>query len=335
MLISFVERKQQRQRVANADHHVDAVLGLSWNRVARNLLCSASADTTIKLWDLTRPAETSSTSGGVGALRSFNDIHTDKVQSVRWDTSGNARGAVAQPARLLSGSYDKTLCVFDSRSPDSSAVRTRVGSDVEALEWNPWRQDNFFASFEDGIVQSFDARMLSSSPSTTAQAIFTLSAHDGACTSVDISPHIPGCLVTGGTDKQVKLWSLEENDSDISQPATAPKAINLVASRDLDAGKLFSTQFSPDNPMTLVAAGSKGVLRVWDALANVGTRKTFGQRLQAMPSHMGASVRIDGTEPARGDGIVRMADDDDDDDGSGDERNDRHDGDDGDAVMDE
>lgn len=307
------ERKQIQERVANPAYHVDAVLGLSWNRMARNLLCSASADTTIKLWDLSRPAETTSTSGGVGALRSFDDIHTDKVQSISWDTSGSALGTIAQPARLLSGSYDKTLCVFDSRSPGTSAVRARVSADVEAVKWHPWHEHNFVASFEDGIVQSFDARMLSSQPQPkpAAQTVFTLAAHDGACTSLDISAHIPGCIVTGGSDKQVKLWSLDEDEAQHGGATTAPKSINLVAGRDLDAGKIFSTQFSPDDPLTLVAAGSKGVLRVWDALANVGARKTFGARLQ---KHHASSVRIDGTEPARGDGVVRVADESDDDD---------------------
>lgn len=294
------------------------MLGLSWNRLARNLLCSASADATIKLWDLSRPAETTSTSGGVGALRSFDDIHTDKVQSISWDTSGSSRGTISQPARLLSGSYDKTLCVFDSRSPGASAVRASVTSDVEAMKWDPWREHNFMASFEDGMVQSFDARMLSSKPQKKAQSVFTLAAHDGACTSLDVSKHIPGCIVTGGSDKQVKLWNLDEQElSTNTTHAPAPKSISLVASRDLDAGKIFSVQFSPDDALTITAAGSKGVLRVWDALANAGARKTFGARLQA---HDAANVRIDGTEPARGDGVVRVADesDDDDDDDGGD-----------------
>lgn len=309
------KRKQLKDRVPNATYHVDAVLSLSWNRVARNLLGSASADTTIKLWDLSRPAETTSTSGGAGALRSFDDLHTDKVQSLAWDTSNSSRGAIGQPARLLSGSYDKTLCVFDSRA-SASAVRARITADVEAIRWNPWREHNFIVSMEDGIVQAFDARMLTTD-GQGVQTVFTLSAHDGACTSLDVSPHVPGCMITGGTDKLVKLWNMDAESYSTNDTSTAwrPSSISLVASRNLDAGKIFSTQFSPDDPLTIVAAGSKGTLRVWDALANMGARKTFGDRLRDMPASLATTaVRIDGDEPARGDGVVRLADESDEED---------------------
>lgn len=315
------KRRQQKERIANPSYHVDAVLGLTWNKLARNLICSASADTTIKLWDLSQPAETSSESGGRGALRSFDNIHTDKVQSISWDTSGSAKGTIAQPARLLSGSYDKTLCIFDSRSP-GEGVRAKVMADVECVRWNPWREHNFMASFEDGLVQSFDARVLSSNASqSTTKTLFTLSAHDGACTSMDISPHIPGCLATAGTDKVVKVWSIEEDanvEVDAKAEARKKKSISMVTSRDLDAGKIFSASFSPDDPLTLAVAGSKGVLRIWDTLSNVGVRKTFGSRLKAMPKGISSNIKIDGDEPARGDGVVRLADeglDSDDDDG--------------------
>jgi periodic tryptophan protein 1 len=46
-------------------------------------------------------------------------------------------------------------------------------------------------------------------------------------------------------------------------------------------GKVFSTQWSPDDPLTLAAAGSKAKLQLWDLGSNMGTRKVFASKLKA------------------------------------------------------
>jgi hypothetical protein len=260
------KRRVPKARVPNETHHVDAVLSLSWNRHARNLLASASADTTVKLWDLSRPMSGTSSN----ALRSFS-AHTDKVQSVAWQVGapGGSSGT-ENPAVLLSGSYDKTIRVFDARMAEQAVV-ARIGADVEAVRWNGWKEHSFLVALESGIVQGFDVRALT--PSGTDAALYTLVAHDGACTSLDISPHIPGCLLTAGTDRQVKIWNVD-SDGD------KPRSISLVSARDLGIGKLFTTSFSPNDPLTIAAAGSGGKLHIWDTLTNPGVRRTFGDRLR-------------------------------------------------------
>ena len=260
------KRRVPKARVPNETHHVDAVLSLSWNRHARNLLASASADTTVKLWDLSRPMSGTSSS----ALRSFS-AHTDKVQSVAWQVGApGASSGTENPAVLLSGSYDKTIRVFDARMAEQAVV-ARIGADVEAVRWNGWKEHSFLVALESGIVQGFDVRALT--PSGTDAALYTLVAHDGACTSLDISPHIPGCLLTAGTDRQVKVWNVD-SDGD------KPRSISLVSARDLGIGKLFTTSFSPNDPLTIAAAGSGGKLHIWDTLTNPGVRRTFGDRLR-------------------------------------------------------
>ncbi|KAG7451272.1 WD40 repeat-like protein [Guyanagaster necrorhizus] len=255
------KKKRMKSRSIEKGYHVDAVLGLSWNKVQRNLLASASADKTVKLWDLSRGPFMDDTDG---AIRNF-DVHKDKVQAVQW----NERN----PSVLLTGSYDRTVRTFDSRSP-SSGVGAFLGSDVEALRWDPWEEVGFYVALENGLVLNYDVRNLPSDLETPSPARFTLSAHDGPTSALDINPHIRGCIGTGGADKLVKIWNVIDNDS------SGKMNVTLVTSRDLGVGKVFSTTFSPDDPLTVAAGGSKAKLQVWDVGANFGARKAFGTKLK-------------------------------------------------------
>ncbi|KAL5526494.1 PWP1 [Sanghuangporus sanghuang] len=289
------KRKKQKHRAANPAHHVDAVLALSWNRAHRNLLASASADRTVKLWDLSRdPIGVGNGDGdgeGGGAIRSF-DLHKDKVQAIQWNEK--------EPTVLLTGSYDRTVRTFDSRSP-TAGVGAVVGADVEAVRWDPWESTGFYVSLENGIILNFDARALPSNLNRPSPSRFMLAAHDGAASALDVNPHIRGCLVTGGTDKMVKIWNVNDKNN-------GKKEVSLVTSRDLGVGKVFSASFSPDDPLTVAAAGSKAKLQIWDVGANVGVRKAFAQKLK----EAGREVR-----QKEGGGVIGVVSDDEGD--SGDE----------------
>jgi len=123
---------------------------------------------------------------------------------------------------------------------------------------------------DNGMVYRYDVRNAPPTPSES-KAVWTLQAHDSSVSSFDINPTIPGFIATGSTDKQVKLWNVEDNKP------------RLVVSRKLDVGKVFSTTFGPDPEVSfrLAVAGSKGVVQVWDTSTNAAVRRTFAGRLPA------------------------------------------------------
>ncbi|KAK7031376.1 WD40-repeat-containing domain protein [Favolaschia claudopus] len=291
------KRKKTKHRAASTGHHVDAVLALSWNKTQRNLLASGSADRTVKLWDLSR--DPSINDDGGGAIRSF-DVHKDKVQAVRWNDHN--------PSVLLTGSYDRTVRTFDSRSPDGG-VGAVVGSDVEAIRWDPHEESGFYVSLENGLVLNFDARTLPSDLNQPSPAKFTLSAHDGAASALDVNPHIRGCIVTGGNDKLVKVWNVLDDDNG------GKRNVSLVTSRDLGVGKVFSAVFSPDDPLTIAAAGSKAKLQIWDVAANFGARKAFAAKLR----EAGRTLREKEEGKDNTGGVVGVASDDEESDGDEDD----------------
>jgi periodic tryptophan protein 1 len=245
------KKKKKKSKKANDDYHVDAVLALAANRKHRNLLASASADKTVKLWDLHTTK----------CAKSYS-YHTDKVCSLAWHP--------AESTVLLSGSYDRTAAIADMRAPGEQPMRVGVESDIETVKWDPHDPNFFYVSTERGIIHYFDARNASKDPAAS-KTVWKLQAHDESVSSFDLNPVIPGFMATGSTDRTVKLWNIG---------AQGP---SLVVSRDFDVGKVFSTSFGPDKEVAfrLAVAGSKGTVSIWDTSTNPGVRKAFGQRVPA------------------------------------------------------
>jgi periodic tryptophan protein 1 len=82
-------------------------------------------------------------------------------------------------------------------------------------------------SLENGLVLNFDVRTLPSNLEDPSPSRFTLAAHDGPASALDVNPHLKGCIVTGGTDKLVKVWNIQDNED------TGKRNVSLVTSRDL------------------------------------------------------------------------------------------------------
>ncbi|KAL1305667.1 hypothetical protein AAFC00_007260 [Neodothiora populina] len=248
------KKKAKNAEKINANYHTDAVLSLSANRAHRNLLASASADTTVKLWDLTTCT----------AAKSYQ-YHSDKVCSLHFHPNPS------HATILLSGSYDRTVCAADLRLSEMDKIpRWGVDSDVENVRWDPFDEHKFYTSTESGILYCFDARNAPSDPAGT-KPLWRLQAHESSLSSFSINPSLPGFIATGGTDRTVKLWNVQQDS------ASGP---SMVVSRDLGVGRVFSAQFAPDESVAfrLAVAGSKGNVQVWDTSTNRAVREAFGGR---------------------------------------------------------
>jgi periodic tryptophan protein 1 len=167
------------------------------------------------------------------------------VSSIEWNP--------VESAVLLTGSFDRTAKVFDTRNPEAVATWT-FATDVECLKWNPFEPHLFLASTEDGFVYAADTRKAGST-------LFTLQAHDLAVSSLSFSHYVPGLMVTASIDKTIKVWDVYEGKP------------RFVATRELDRSALYTVEFSPDSPGVIAVGGmEKGVttLEVFETAA--GTR---------------------------------------------------------------
>lgn len=214
--------------------HKDAVMSLSWNKQHCNMLISGGADNAVCLWDLNE---------AIG-LRSFQTIHTDKVQTIEWHPTLGAS--------VASAAYDRLVKMWDVRS-NEQCLLLNLSNDPEQLAWHPTREHQLAVADEGGMVHLLDTRQ-------PGQCILQLQAHSKSCTSLDWNPVLPDCLLTASLDKSWRIWNLK------NQPTA-------IISREPGIGKIFTASWAPDAPGLVAVGGSRGEMRV----TNVGKLDIFHQ----------------------------------------------------------
>jgi periodic tryptophan protein 1 len=122
------KKKKKKRKGPNDDVHVDAIMCLSANRLQRNLLLSGSADSTVKLWDLTI--------GSSSKCAKSYSFHKDKVSSLQWHP--------IEAFYALSGSYDRTVMAADFRTTTGQGAKWNFDSDVEGIKWDPHDSNYFY-----------------------------------------------------------------------------------------------------------------------------------------------------------------------------------------------
>lgn len=228
-----------------------AVLGLSWNKLARNVLASAYNDCTVALWDL-------STGKDVTSITGFED----KVQSLVWHPF--------EAETLLTGSSDKYVKIFDCRAPESSIKSWICDGEVETVIWNHFDPFLCLAGTDKGNVMCFDARR-------SVDHVWKLDAHSDSCTGLALSSMCPGYLVTVSTDKSVKIWDIMNNEP------------SLVLQRSPNIGQIYCTGMSPDSAFTLACGGKhkSKPFKIMNTISSSAVQERFGSRnlMERRPSN--------------------------------------------------
>eukprot|EP00449_Zooxanthella_nutricula_P014460 CAMPEP_0198541004 /NCGR_PEP_ID=MMETSP1462-20131121/53515_1 /TAXON_ID=1333877 /ORGANISM="Brandtodinium nutriculum, Strain RCC3387" /LENGTH=477 /DNA_ID=CAMNT_0044271147 /DNA_START=20 /DNA_END=1450 /DNA_ORIENTATION=- len=212
--------------LSSAKAHEGPVLCLHGSVFNRNVLASGSADETLKVWDVSENK----------CVHTYSH-HTSKVQCARWHPT--------EQAVLLSAAFDRKLAFLDVRQPGQVAM-TELPAEAESAIWSRHAPFECLASVDNGVVACYDVRKVVGKGD--GAKLWTLMAHDVACTAVQDAP-TKGVLVTAGLDGHAKVWNTTSSPS-------------LAMSKDLKAGPLFTCHSCPEAQALMCFGGKCPVM--WD-----------------------------------------------------------------------
>jgi histone-binding protein RBBP4 len=192
-----------------------------------------------------------------------------------------------EQGRLLSGADDKFICVWDvlanssSLSPQTElqplfriAHHTKV---VEDVSWHRQHKDIFASVGDDRLLCLWDARVASSGAPR-----LSVVAHAGDAMSVSFNPFSEFLLLTGGTDKLVKMWDTR----DLSQP------VHTFEGHEDD---VTGVQWAPFNEAMLASSSADRRINIWDA-SLIGTEQEGDDAADGPPEllfvHGGHTAKI-------------------------------------------
>lgn len=152
-----------------------------------HVLASGSVDQTVLLWDL----ENQTAQNKITAFQ-------EKVQCVKFHKD--------EPFNLLTGCCDGIVRLFDCRDLENlSAGGTtwQLNSEVERVAWDPFDDNLFLASANNGKIFLADRRKPS-------DFIWQRDAHEKEVTALIPNTKIKGMLTTGSADGLMKMWKYDK-----------------------------------------------------------------------------------------------------------------------------
>ncbi|KAF1320262.1 Wd repeat-containing protein 24, partial [Globisporangium splendens] len=222
----FTEKRNLRAGKSNANFNTNDI---RWHPQSDSLLATAATNGAIVIWNLERE-------GFKHVQERILNGHRRAVNRICWHRS--------EWNVLISGSQDGTIKIWDKRGKVANTYQPKSES-VRDVRMSPHDSQKFAVAFENGIVQVWDIRK-------NLQPLVKFTAHKGLVLALDWHPTKANLLASGGRDRYVKIWDLE----DLKQPK---QTIQTIAS----VGRITWRPNCPDHIATSASLTDYSI-HVWD-----------------------------------------------------------------------
>ncbi|WAR09345.1 PEX7-like protein [Mya arenaria] len=223
----------------------DGLFDAAWSENNENVVVVGAGDGSLLVYDVTNPK---------GPLKAFKE-HSKEVSSVdwsptraenfiltaSWDSTINAIWSPRLPGCFATASGDKTLRVWDRRTPQPQCTIQAHEGEVLTCDWNKYDQNILYSGSVDCSIRGWDIRNYN-------KPLCEMTGHRFAVRRVKTSPFNGNTLASCSYDFTVRTWDVRQ-----------PHAMEIT---EHHTEFVYGLDFNLHRPGQIVDCG-------WDSLVHV------------------------------------------------------------------
>ncbi|KAF8329335.1 WD40 repeat-like protein [Cantharellus anzutake] len=242
----------------------DGLYDLAWSEIHENQLVTASGDGSLKLWDIMLNDL---------PIRAWHE-HSREAFSVDWSN--------IDKTIFASSSWDGLVKIWTTERPTSIQTIAAHQSCVYQAMFSPHTPNIIASCSTDGSIKIFDLRTAGSGPLPPQSSIpsavppapppgssvpsIVIPAHPAAeILSIDWNKYRPWVLVSGSTDKMIKVWDARNVKPVANGPQVGGNCEISLHGHEYAVRKV---QWSPHRADLIASAGYDMTCRVWSTTPN-------------------------------------------------------------------